>query len=350
MATADAAFAGHLERVGAGRRRRARRRAIALVAMCALLVALMATMLMLGNTIYPVSDVVAVLAGHDVAGASFTVGKLRLPRALTGALAGIAFGIAGSTFQSMLRNPLASPDVIGIASGASAAAILSLVVLHWSGTATMLASLGAGIATAVVIYVAARGGESTGGRLILIGIGVGAMLDAVVAYLLLGAAEWDLAVAARWMTGSLNGSRMDDIPPLAISIAILLPLVLHLVRDLRALELGDSAATALGVRVDRSRLLLVVAAVALACFATATTGPIAFVAFLAGPIAARIVGPGSSLAIPAALMGGCLVLAADLLGQFAFDTKFPVGVITGILGAPYLLYLLIRTSRRGGSS
>ena len=117
-----------------------------------------------------------------------------------------------------------------------------------------------------------------------------------------------------------------------------------------ALELGDASATALGVRVDRTRVVLVIAAVALACVATATTGPIAFVAFLAGPIASRIVGPATSLVLPAALTGACLVLAADLLGQFAFDTKFPVGVITGILGAPYLLYLLIRTSRCGGSS
>jgi len=161
---------------------------------------------------------------------------------------------------------------------------------------------------------------------------------------------WDLAVATRWMTGSLNGSRMEDLPPLLIAVIVLVPVVLLLSRDLSALELGDASATALGVRVDRTRILLVVAAVALACVATATTGPIAFVAFLAGPIAARIVGPGSPVILPAALTGACLVLAADLLGQFAFDTKFPVGVITGILGAPYLIYLLIRTSRRGGSS
>jgi iron complex transport system permease protein len=131
---------------------------------------------------------------------------------------------------------------------------------------------------------------------------------------------------------------------------VLLPLIVLLSRQLSALELGDAAATALGVRVDLVRILLIIAAVALTCFATATTGPIAFVAFLSGPIVSRLVGHGSSLTIPAALMGACLVLVADLIGQFAFDTRFPVGVITGILGAPYLLYLLIRTSRRGGSS
>lgn len=336
--------------VRTGRQRRARRRTIALVVLAALTVALFAAMLMLGNTIYPVSDVLAVLAGQQVPGASFTVGSLRLPRAIVAVLAGIAFGVAGSTFQTMLRNPLASPDVIGITSGASAAAILSLIILHWSSTATMALALAAGIVTAVVIYLAARGGESTGGRLILIGIGVGAMLDAVVAFLIVRANVYDVTVAARWMTGSLNGSRMEDVLPLLLAVVVLVPLVLVLARDLGALELGDAWATALGVRTDRTRVLLVVAAVALACFATATTGPIAFVAFLAGPIAARIVGPGTSVILPAALTGAALVMAADLIGQFAFGTKFPVGVITGILGAPYLIYLLIRTSRRGGSS
>ena len=336
--------------VRAGRRARTRRRTVAVAALVILLIGLSIAMLTLGNTVYPLGDVIAVMLGYDVPGASFTVGTLRIPRTLTGVLAGIAFGVAGVTFQTMLRNPLASPDVIGITSGASAAAILSLIVLGWGSGATMTLALLAGVGTAVVIYIAARGGTSTGGRLILIGIGIGAMLDAVVAYLLVRAQVYDVAVAARWLAGSLNGARMEDVPPLAVAVFVLAPIVLMLSRDLRALELGDASAAALGVRVDRTRLLLVVSAVALACFATATTGPIAFVAFLAGPIATRIVGAGASVVVPAALTGSCLVLAADLLGQFAFDTKFPVGVITGILGAPYLLYLLIRTSRRGGSS
>ncbi|MGV9768274.1 FecCD family ABC transporter permease [Microbacterium sp. NPDC003461] len=332
-----------------GRSRRARRRVVGISILSVLLAGLVVAMVMLGSTIYPISDVLAVLAGQDVPGASFTVGRLRIPRAVTGVLAGIALGIAGSTFQTLLRNPLASPDVIGITSGASAAAVLALVVLHLSGGVTMVFALAVGIATAVVIYLAARGGDSTGGRLILIGIGVGAMLDAVVSYLIQRAAEWDVATAMRWLTGSLNGSRMEDVPPLLVAVVVLVPLVLLLSRDLDALALGDASATALGVRVDRARVLLIVCAVALACFATATTGPIAFVPFLAGPIAARIVGAGSSLVVPSALVGACLVLAADLLGQFAFGTRFPVGVITGVLGAPYLLYLLIRSAKRGRS-
>lgn len=336
--------------IRAGRIRRARRRTITSLVLAVLLVALAAAMLMFGNTFYTPAQVWSVIIGQDVPGASFTVGTLRIPRLAAGILAGIAFGVAGSTFQTMLRNPLASPDVIGITSGASAAAVLALVVLHWSAGATTALALGVGIATAVVIYLAARGGESTGGRLILIGIGIGAMLDAVVQFLVQRASEWDVAVAMRWLTGSLNGVQPDRLWPLVAGVVVLVPVILGVSRGLRALELGDASATALGVSVSATRVILIVAAVALACVATATTGPIAFVALLSGPIATRIVGPGAPALLSAGLVGACLVLGADLIGQFAFDTAFPVGVITGIVGAPYLLFLLIRMSRNGGSS
>jgi iron complex transport system permease protein len=130
---------------------------------------------------------------------------------------------------------------------------------------------------------------------------------------------------------------------------IVLPVLLIQARSLGMLRLGDDSAAGLGVRVDATRVLFIVGAVALLAFATAATGPIAFVAFMAGPIAARITGPGASLLVPSALVGAVLVLAGDLLGQFAFGSRYPVGVITGILGAPYLIHLLIRTNRTGGS-
>ena len=196
----------------------------------------------------------------------------------------------------------------------------------------------------------ARGGEASGGRLILIGIGVGAMLDSVVSYLLLNASAWDVPTAVRWLTGSLNGTRMAEVGPLAIAVVVLGGVLLVLGRDLGALQFGDQTATALGVRVDAVRVVMVLAAVGLVAFATATTGPIAFVAFLAGPIATRVAGPGTPVLLPAALVGAALVLGADLLGQFAFSTRFPVGVVTGILGAPYLIFLLARINRAGGSA
>ncbi len=339
-----------LQAVSAGRRSRRSRRLTVTVILAALVVTLGLLGLMLGATVYSLDDVVRVLAGEKVQGASFAIGSLRLPRVLAGTMAGLAFGAAGTTFQTMLRNPLASPDIVGISAGASAAAVFCILVLHWSGPAVSLVAIVVGLATAALIYWLARGGESAGGRLILIGIGVGAMLDSVVSYLLLNASAWDVPMAVRWLTGSLNGTRLDELPPLALAVVVFGGVILLLGRNLKALEFGDQTATALGVRVDASRLALVLCAVGLVSFATAVTGPIAFVAFLAGPIATRLVGAGSQVVLPAALTGAVLVLAADLLGQFAFDTKFPVGVVTGILGAPYLLFLLARINRAGGSA
>jgi iron complex transport system permease protein len=137
--------------------------------------------------------------------------------------------------------------------------------------------------------------------------------------------------------------------PALVALVLLAPVLLALTRQLGALQLGDDTASALGIRVERTRVVAIVAAVGLLAFATAACGPIAFVSFLAGPIAARIVGPNGSLLVPAGLVGALLVLVADLVGQFALGTRFPVGVVTGVLGAPYLIYLIVRTNRAGGS-
>jgi iron complex transport system permease protein len=284
-----------------------------------------------------------------VPGASFTVGELRLPRAAMAALTGAAFGLGGVTFQTMLRNPLAAPDVIGISSGASAAAVVGLVVLELSESMVSVVAIVAALATAMLVYVLSFKDGVVGTRLILIGIGIAAMLDSVVAYVIVRAAEWDLQVAMRWLTGSLNNAAWEQVGPLAVAMAVAAPLLLLQSRNLELLQHGDDSAAALGVRVERTRIACIVLAVALVAFATAASGPIAFVAFLAGPIAARIVGPGGSMMLPAAFTGALLVLAADLVGQFAFDARYPVGVVTGVLGAPYLVHLLVRTNRAGGS-
>jgi len=132
-------------------------------------------------------------------------------------------------------------------------------------------------------------------------------------------------------------------------MAVLTPALLALSRDLSMMQLGEDTASALGVRVERTRVMVIVTAVCLIAFATAAAGPIAFVAFLSGPIAARLLGPGGPLLVPAGLVGALLVLVADFVGQFAFDVRYPVGVVTGVLGAPYLVYLIVRTHRAGGS-
>ena len=333
----------------AGRRRRQRRHAIASIVLAALVLGVFALSLMIGNTFYTPAEVLGVMLGEQVPGASFTVGELRLPRSITAVLAGAAFGIAGVTFQTMLRNPLASPDIIGITTGASAAAVLGIVAFSLSGLGVSLFALTGALLTALTIYLLSYKGGFAGVRLILIGIGIAAMLQSVISYQLSRAAGWDIQAAMQWLTGSLNSASWDRLLPLLIACLVVVPLLFAQQRSLSILRLGDDSAAGLGVRVSTTRLLLIIGAVVLLAFATAATGPIAFVAFMAGPIAARITGPGASLLVPSALVGALLVLVADLIGQFAFEGRYPVGVITGILGAPYLIYLLIRTNRSGGS-
>lgn len=306
-------------------------------------------MLLLGNTKYPLEVVIRVIFGEQIQGATFAISTIRLPRMLSGLLVGIAFGMAGSTFQTMLRNPLASPDIIGVTSGSSVAAVFCILVLKISGTFVSVAAVISGLLVAVLIYVLSKGGSFSGGRLILIGIGIQAMLNAVISFLLLRASQYDVPGALRWLSGSLNGMQMKNIPGLFIVIVIFGLAIILLGKHLKILELGEQSAITLGVKTNHTRLLLILSSVFLIAFATAVTGPVAFVAFLAGPIATKLVGSGAPNEIPSGLVGASLVLGADIIGQFAFNIKFPVGVITGILGAPYLLFLLIRMNRTGGS-
>jgi iron complex transport system permease protein len=336
-----------IEYIIAGRRRRHRRGILVTSLLAVLALILCCAMLLLGNTIYPVTDVIRALSGEELKGVSFAVNIIRLPRMLAGLFAGFAFGIAGYTFQTMLRNPLANPNVIGITSGSSAAAVYCIVILQASGAVISLASVIAGLATVLLIYVLSRGKTFSIGRLILIGIGLQAMLDAVISYLLLISSEKDVPSAIRWLTGSLNGSQMRELPPLVIIVIICTPIIILLGKHLSILELGEQSATSLGISTDKTRIALIVSSVCMVAIATATTGPIAFVSFLSGPIAKRLVGTGASNILPAGLVGVNLVLASDLIGQFAFEYRFPVGIITGLLGAPYLIFLLIRMNRKG---
>lgn len=336
-----------IEFIMAGRRQRRRRWVLVTSLLAVLAGMLCCTMLLLGSTIYPVQDVIRALSGEHLKGVSFAVNTIRLPRMLAGLFAGFAFGIAGYTFQTMLRNPLANPNVIGITSGSSAAAVFCIIALHTSRAVVSVASVIAGLATVLLIYMLSRGRSFSVGRLILVGIGIQAMLDAVISYLLLVSAQQDIPAALRWLTGSLNGSQMHELPPLVITVIILAPIVIVLGKHLDILELGEQSASSLGVNTDKTRIALIVSSVCMIAMATATTGPIAFVSFLSGPIAKRLVGVGFSNVIPAGLVGVNLVLAADLIGQFAFEYRFPVGIITGLLGAPYLIFLLIRMNRKG---
>ena len=338
-----------VEAVRAGRLRRRRARRAGVLLLAALLLALLATSLMVGNTFYGPLEVARVIAGETVPGASFAVGELRLPRSVLAALAGAAFGMAGTTFQTMLRNALASPDIIGISSGASAAAVVAIVLLHLPPALVSVFAVVAALATAAVIHLLSRRDGVVGTRLVLVGIGISAMLNAVVSWMVVRASTWDVQAAMQWLTGSVNQASWAAIAPLAVTCLVAMPVLLAQARGLGMLQLGDDTAAALGEEVERRRLVFILAAVLLVAFATAAAGPIAFVAFLSGPLASRIVRGGGSLLVPAALVGALLVLGADFAGQFLFATRYPVGVITGAIGAPYLLLMLVRTSSSGGS-
>ena len=335
--------------IARNRRSRTRKRNLVIGLLLVILVALFLLTLMLGQSFTPPKDVVRVLLGEDVQGASFTVGMLRLPRAVLSVLAGLSFGLGGVAFQLMLRNSLASPDIIGISSGASAAAVFAIVVLSLSGPIVSIFAVVAGLAVALAVYGLSFRNGIAGTRLILVGIGVSAMLESFIAYILSSAPAWSLQEAMRWLTGSVNGARLDQMLPLLIALIVLGGLLLSRSRDLEALRLGDDSAAALGTNVGRTRIVIIIAAVGMIAFATAVSGPIAFVAFLSGPIAARIIGSNGSLLVPSALIGAILVLAGDYCGQFLLPGRYPVGVVTGALGAPYLIYLIIRANRSGAS-
>ncbi|WP_244473944.1 iron chelate uptake ABC transporter family permease subunit [Rhizobium sp. Leaf321] len=338
-----------LQTLIANRRRRQRRYRSVVSILALLVVALFALSLAIGQTVTPPLEVIRVLLGEQIGGASFTVGQLRLPRAVMSVLAGLSFGLGGVTFQLMLRNPLASPDIIGITSGASAAAVFAIIVLSLNGPFVSIIAVVAGLGVSMLVCGLSFRNGVAGTRLILVGIGISAMLESIIAYILSSAPAWNLQEAMRWLTGSVNGAQLGQAIPLLASLAVFGGLLLSRSRDLEALRLGDDMASALGVGVARTRMLIMVAAVGMIASATAVSGPIAFVAFLSGPIAARIVGSSSSPLVPAALIGAVLVLAGDFAGQFLLPSRYPVGVVTGALGAPYLIYLIVRVNRTGSA-
>lgn len=331
------------------KKRRGKQRRVAII-LIVLLLLLGIFMLVYGDKSYALSTVLKVLLGEEIRGATFAILKVRLPRVVIGILAGIAFGMAGNTFQTMLHNPLASPDIMGVTSGASVAAVFGLLILKLSGNIVSVFAVLSGVFVAACILYLSNGKGYSSGRMILIGIGMQAMLNAIISYLLVKASEYDVATALRWLSGSLNGVRMESAPHLGIVVVIFGGGILLLSKHLKILQLGEELSITLGVRTNVIRLLLMFCSVVLIAFATAVTGPIASVAFLAGPISKRISRTGDNTAISAGLMGALLVLAADLFGQHVLPTRYPVGIITGIIGAPYLLILLFNMKKEGKSA
>lgn len=311
------------------------------------LVLVAAAGLTLGDYPLPLDQLVATLVGQGTTASNFIVLGLRLPRVLTGLLVGVCFGLSGTAFQTLLRNPLASPDIIGISYGASAGGVLAILLLGWSGLAVSGAALGGALVSAALIYGLAWRGGLSGYRFVLVGVGVSALMLAVVDYLMTRANIYEASAALVWLTGSLNGSSAAQLNPLALACLVLVPLTLLTGRALLVLQLGDDVAAAVGLRVEASRLVVIALAVMLAAVATAAAGPVGFVAFVAGPIARRLTGGTGSSLVPAALVGALVVVLSDVVGQHLLPVELPVGVVTAAVGAPYLLFLLVRSNRLG---
>ncbi|MGW2522034.1 FecCD family ABC transporter permease [Streptomyces sp. NPDC001617] len=324
-------------------------RAVTVVAVLAL-AAFAASVVLIGTGDFPISagDVVKTLAGNGNAGQEFIVNQLRLPRVLVGLLVGASLGLGGALFQAVTRNPLGSPDVLGLGQGATAGALVVIVVFSGSAAQVTVGALVGGLVTGLAIYLLAWKRGVHGYRLVLVGIGVSAIVTAVNGYLLTVSDIVDAARALVWMTGSLNGRDWDQVWPLLGLCAVLVPLVLVNARGLRMMEMGDDVSSALGVRVERVRALLMVAAVLLTATATAAAGPVGFVALTAPQLARRLTrSPGPNL-LSSLCMGAALLVTADWASQRAFGAdQLPVGVVTGVLGGVYLLWLLV-TERRAG--
>jgi iron complex transport system permease protein len=341
---------GHAVRVGGGISLRVRRRPIVVAAAMVLVAAvLFVVALATGDFPVPLGDVLASLTGRGDAGTNFIVLDLRLPRATCALLAGIALAISGAIFQSLTRNPLGSPDIVGFEQGASVGALIVITILAESGAAVSAGALGGGALTALAVYALAfRRGGTSGYRLILIGIAIGFMLVSITDFLLARARIEEAEEATRWLLGSLNSRGWSDVIPLAIALALLLPLTIPAGRTLRVLELGDDAAYSLGVRVERARLGLVGLAVALVSVSVVAVGPIGFVALTAPQIARRLARTPEPPLLCSALTGAVIVLAADLAAQHLVSGRdLPVGVMTGAFGGLYLAWLLTTGWRAG---
>ncbi|MFJ2773235.1 FecCD family ABC transporter permease [Streptomyces sp. NPDC087300] len=315
-----------------------------------LLVAAAVTVCAIGTGRYELgpAEVLRTLVGDGPPGAEFIVLDLRLPRALDGLLVGCAMGMAGAVFQSLSRNPLGSPDIIGFGNGASAGALVAIIVLDAGAPQTAAGAILGGFATAAAVCALAWKRGVHGHRLVLVGIGASAVLGSLTSFLYVRAEIGKAAQAAAWMIGSLNGRGWSDVWIAAAGLAALAPVVLAYGRRLRLLEMGDDTAAALGVAPERTRLVLLAAGTGLTAMAVAAAGPIPFVALAAPQLARRVTRAPGPNALPAALMGATLVTCADWTTQrISGSTILPVGVVTGVAGGAYLSWLLLHERRRG---
>ncbi len=318
------------------------------VALAVVAFALFVLTMMVGSFYVSAWDVIT-SAFHlrDEPSVDFIVRDLRLPTATAALAVGFALGVSGMLFQKLLGNPLASPDFVGISSGASLFAVSSIILLGAGSAMVSASALAGALVSAVLIYLLAWRDGISGYRFILIGIGLSEFMLSIIGYLVAHAELYEARQAMTWLVGTVGQAGSTELRTLLVALLVLVPVALLLQRPLRVLELGDDTANALGARVELSRLALIAVSIVLIGFATAVAGPVMFVALIAGPIAQRIVGHSGGGILAAGLVGSIIVLGADLVAQHVVPVALPTGVITGIIGAPYLIWLLATVNREG---
>ncbi|MCV2491610.1 iron chelate uptake ABC transporter family permease subunit [Geodermatophilus sp. YIM 151500] len=317
-------------------------------------VALLLAAVDVGRGDYPIGvlDVLRIVLGGGGQADRFVVVELRLPRALTALLVGAALGMSGAILQSVARNPLASPDLLGITAGASVGAV-ALIVLGGGVLGGALALVGlplaallGGLLTATAMYLLAWRRGVDGFRLVLVGIALAALLTSSTSYLLIVADITQAAQATVWLTGSLNGRGWEHVVPVLLAVGGSALLALTGGATLSALRLGEDSARALGVRLQAGQAALLAIAVLLASVAVAAAGPLAFVALIAPQVALRLVRSAGPPVFAGGLVGAVLVVGGDVVARTVLPVELPVGIVTAAVGAPYLLSLLARRTRR----
>lgn len=314
------------------------------VVLAAILVASVTASLAIGQIDLALPEVLKAAVGIPSDGADFVVGQLRAPRAYTAALVGALLATSGALLQSVARNPLASPDLLGVTAGGSAAAVTAIAL---TGSADSLAiapyAVAGSLATAALITALGWRGGIQPMRMVLAGIGIAFVATSITTYVLTKLPERVVGSAYLWTVGSTNARVWRHVVIAAVALAVLLPAAAWLQRRLRVMEMGDDLAAALGVNLVRVRLSAVALAGIAAGLATAVTGPIGFVALVAPAIARRLSASGGIALGASALMGACLTSVADLVAREALaPTQLPIGLLTAAIGAPYLLALLTR--------